>query len=122
MSFSLALGKVTTAGLTGNPRLGCQGYALAKSIDVPKDGEAQLPPPAPRVEQPLVIPGPRPPGGPPLRPAPPPITPAPARVFAPMVTVDPGEANRVAYYGSSGWPLDRGARRCRSSTSAPSAC
>ena len=83
-------------------RRGCQGYTLAKAIDVnDKPGE-----PAPvTVESPPVLiipPQPTKPHAvpPPRAPLPKP-QPAPGRVFAPMVTVDPGTAGRVAYYGSN---------------------
>lgn len=75
-------------------RGGCQGFALAKSVEAPK-AENAAPPPGEKPLPPL-IPGPAPVKKAPV------ATPAPkGRVFAPMVTVDPGEPTvRSSGYGS----------------------
>lgn len=71
-------------------REGCQGFALAKSVDVPKELSEQ-----PTVKG--VVPRPATPKTTPAVVAPPP----PPRVFAPMVTVDPGEPTaRSSGYGA----------------------
>lgn len=70
-------------------RGGCQGFALAKSVVAEDDDEPRF------IEKPLIKgEAPKPP---------PNTTPKPkGRVFAPMVTVDPGELNiRSSGYGSS---------------------
>jgi hypothetical protein len=71
-------------------REGCQGFALAKSVDVPKAlGEL------PTVKG--ALPKPAAPKTTPAAAAPPP----PPRVFAPMVTVEPGEPTaRASGYGA----------------------
>jgi DNA-binding beta-propeller fold protein YncE/mono/diheme cytochrome c family protein len=78
----------------GKRRAGCQGFALAKAVE-----ETPKPPQTPSITS-----GERPP--PDLRVLPPPV-PKPAvprargRIFAPMVTVDPGETTaRSSGYGS----------------------
>ena len=105
----LALGskKATVDATVGKPtgtrRLGCQGYALAKSIEIEPGGD----PGVPIGEKPTIITLPKPPPvpvvSPPrprLPPPPPPQSPIPGRLFAPFVTVDPGENGRTAYYGA----------------------
>jgi DNA-binding beta-propeller fold protein YncE len=71
-------------------RVGCQGFALAKAIDVPKPE----PVPMPVVEGPPATVAP--PARKPLPPGPKPI-PArvPSRIFAPFVAVDPGDPQRT---------------------------
>jgi YVTN family beta-propeller protein len=98
----------TGASQTVDPkvRLGCQGYALTKAIEVAPDG-TETPAPAPVGEVPSIKPGQLDPAKPaPARPAMPgknpqvakkPVT-IPGRLFAPFVTVDPGDG-RVVYYG-----------------------
>jgi DNA-binding beta-propeller fold protein YncE/mono/diheme cytochrome c family protein len=69
-------------------RSGCQGFALAKAVQVEKDPPKDVP----HGEKPLQQ----------QRPAPKAAAPKPkGRVFAPMVTVEPGDANvrSAAYYG-----------------------
>ena len=100
--LSLSTRRVAAQNLAAadDARRGCQGYALAKAIDVTeKPGDRIAPPPV--VEQPpppIRVPSPR------TRPEPvrpPKPLPAPGRLFAPMVTVNPGAPGRVAYYGSN---------------------
>ncbi len=79
-------------------REGCQGFALAMAIPF----SVGVMPPPPVVE--------RPPSAPSPQPAPPkaaPTTPArQGRVFAPFVTVDPGESRRLTSgYGDASSPL-----------------
>jgi mono/diheme cytochrome c family protein len=100
--LSLATRRVAAPNLAtaDDARRGCQGYALAKAIDVTeKPGDRIAPPPAAEQPPPVMrVPAPT------ARPEavrPPKPLPAPGRVFAPMVTVNPGAPGRVAYYGSN---------------------
>ena len=84
-------------------RRGCQGYALTSAVEMP----VEAPPPAVIGEVPQVTPQPPTPSKPtPARPQNPtpnnPKQPAmlPGRLFAPFVTVDPGD-ERITYYGSA---------------------
>ena len=85
-------------------RVGCQGFALAKAIAV--DDEGRAPPPPPVSEQPRAqnAPPPRKPIAPPPGPAPRNVpSKAPGRIFAPFVTVDPGDPQRSSSgYGAQG--------------------
>lgn len=85
-------------------RRGCQGYALTSAVDPTNPGETL---PAPVGEQPPAQINPPNPSKPiPARPQNPspenPRTPAvlPGRLFAPFVTVDPGD-ERITYYGTT---------------------
>ena len=85
-------------------RLGCQGFALAKAVTVDEDG--RTPPPPPAAEQPNALPAPPPPK--PIVPVPGPApknvpSKSPGRIFAPFVTVDPGDPQRSSSgYGTQG--------------------
>lgn len=88
-------------------REGCQGYALVSAVTDPTiNGPAVPPPPVGEVPPPPVAPkGPS--GKPPVSPNPGPAIAAPPkktpkRIFAPMVTVDPGEpARATSGYGDA---------------------
>ncbi len=92
--ISLEVKKAGGKGGEGKWRSGCQGFALAKSIDA---GDEPPKAPLPSGEKPDVSgKGPKP-----VVKAPTPRLPR-GRIFAPMVTVDPGEpTQRSAGYGSS---------------------
>jgi DNA-binding beta-propeller fold protein YncE len=95
-------------GQTVDPKIrrGCQGYALASAIDTSTTPDGQTLPVPIIGEKPQVQPQPPTPNKPaPVRPAVPapnpPRTPnmAAGRLFAPFVTVDPGD-ERITYYGN----------------------
>lgn len=80
-------------------RSGCQGFALTSAVDMPHDPSEVGP--APRGEQPPVSVTPRPPAPVAPTPGPAPRTRPAGRLFAPFVTVDPGETTRAsAGYGN----------------------
>ncbi|MCU0658356.1 MAG: c-type cytochrome [Polyangiaceae bacterium] len=96
--------KPMVPGTRQQPRSGCQGFALVSSVEMPS--EPSQVGPAPQAERPPVAVKPPPPA-----PAKPPPGPAPrtrpaGRLFAPFVTVDPGEATRQSSgYGDLNAPI-----------------
>src|SRR5262249_29177161 len=91
--IDLRVKKLVSSGSRSTPdklRGGCQGFALAKAVQEDPSHKG----PIVSGEKPLVT------GKPPAKPAPnKPV----GRIFAPMVTVDPGDPNvrSPAYYGNS---------------------
>ncbi len=79
-------------GTNPKARSGCQGFALVSAVDMPRDPSEVGP--APRGEQPPVTVTPKPPAPVSPTPGPAPRTRPAGRLFAPFVTVDPGEATR----------------------------
>ena len=86
---------------TDKLRDGCQGFALAKAVEVPEGTAA----PAPITEKPPAPPAPAPVAQKPIAPGPKPQnvpSKTPGRIFAPFVTVDPGDSTRITSgYGDS---------------------
>jgi DNA-binding beta-propeller fold protein YncE len=116
-NVDLSVRKQIETALDGRPQHGCQGFALAKSIapaDVPR----------PMQERPLPS-GKAPAAKPPAKPSSSASSTAPAqptsgavgstvtpdaprgRIYAPMVTVDPGNGSTSAGYGGDGGPAER---------------
>lgn len=83
--------KVSERGLSEKVRGGCQGFALAKVVEAPKDNESAVE----LSEKPLIS------GKAPKEIQKVPVKPK-GRIMAPMVTVDPGETtSRSSGYGNS---------------------
>ncbi|MCC6646603.1 MAG: c-type cytochrome [Polyangiaceae bacterium] len=103
------LGRAGLDQRTAKLRQGCQGFALAKAIP----SSPGKPPPPAIAEAPLPQPPPPLAGRPAPKPIPTPARPQPTapilgqgRLFAPFVTVDPGEATRATSgYGDASSPL-----------------
>ena len=96
--------KPAVPGMAARSRSGCQGFALVSAVDMPTDPSHVGP--APAAEKPPVTVSPKPPAPVSPTPGPAPRTRPAGRLFAPFVTVDPGEPTRQSSgYGDLNAPI-----------------